>query len=134
MATQRYESLLGVYDADGGLLGEARYVIGRIRGTSHCGLCDITHSPVRRKREWNDLVNRFEAPINVAHRNELPANATADIAKMKLPVVVGLGADGRCICLLDAEALDSCSGSVADFEAALARALESPDDARSYNS
>ncbi len=126
MATHAFESLLGVYDADGGLLGEARYVLGKLRGTSHCGLCDITHSSVRRKKEWNALVNRFDAPIKVVHRNELPAGAAADIAKLRLPVVVGLTAEGGCRCLLSADALDSCAGSVADFEAALAKALAAP--------
>lgn len=126
MATHAFESLLGVYAADGGLLGEARYVLGKLRGTSHCGLCDITHSPVRRKREWNALVNRFEAPIEIVHRNELPAGAAAEITKLKLPVLVGLTADGTCTCLLDAEALDACAGSVTDFEAALANALAAP--------
>lgn len=42
--------LVGVYDADGGLLGEAAYVVGRLCGTRHCALCDITHSAVRRRR------------------------------------------------------------------------------------
>lgn len=129
MATQRYESLLGVYDADGGLLGEARYVVGKLRGTTHCGLCDITHSSVRPKKEWNDLVRRTDAPLKVVHRNELPAGAAADIGRMKLPVVVGMGRDGGCTCLLDADSLDACSGSVVDFEAALLRALDAPDGA-----
>lgn len=127
MATQRYASLLGVYDADGGLLGEARYVVGRLRGTTHCGLCDITHSPIRRKKEWNELVRRTDAPLKVVHRNELPAGAAADIGRMRLPVVVGIGLNGGCHCLLDADALDACAGSVTDFEAALLRALDAPD-------
>ena len=129
MATQRYDSLLGVYDADGGLLGEARYVVGKLRGTTHCGLCDITHSPIRRKKEWNDLVRRCDAPLKVVHRNELPAESAADIGRMKLPVVVGIGTDGGCTCVLDADALDACGGSVTDFEAALLGALDAPDGA-----
>ena len=47
--------LVGVYDANGGLLGEAAYVWGRLRGTTHCGLCDITHATVRRKAEWDRM-------------------------------------------------------------------------------
>ena len=48
--------LVGVYDADGGLRGEAAYLWGRLRGTTHCGLCDITHSSVRRKASWDRMV------------------------------------------------------------------------------
>ena len=33
----------GVYHADGGIIGELAYVWGKIRGTAHCALCDITH-------------------------------------------------------------------------------------------
>ena len=33
---------MGVYDADGGLLGELAYLTGRILGIAHCALCDIT--------------------------------------------------------------------------------------------
>ena len=57
--------LIGVYHADGGPIGEARYVLGRMLGTAHCGLCDITHSPVRRKPEWDR--------IGIEHLARLPA-------------------------------------------------------------
>ena len=68
--------VLGVYDADGGLRGEAAYVVGRLLGRRHCSLCDVTHSPVRRKPAWDALVRELEVPVRVAHRNELtPAEA-----------------------------------------------------------
>ena len=38
------ESIWGVYHADGGLLGELRYVMGVAFRGEHCSLCDITHS------------------------------------------------------------------------------------------
>ena len=54
--------IVGVYHADGGPIGEARYVIGKLLGTAHCALCDITHSPVRRKREWDRMVAELGLP------------------------------------------------------------------------
>ena len=50
----RYQELVGVYHADGSLLGEARYVVGKILGRAHCSLCDITHDMVRKDvlRKW----------------------------------------------------------------------------------
>jgi len=48
--------LIGVYDADGGLLGEAAYVWGKVRRTRHCALCDITHGRVQRRPEWDQMV------------------------------------------------------------------------------
>ena len=35
--------LVAVYHADGGVRGELSYVLGRLLGTAHCALCDITH-------------------------------------------------------------------------------------------
>lgn len=40
---------MGVYDADGGLLGELAYLTGRILGIAHCALCEITHGPAGEK-------------------------------------------------------------------------------------
>ena len=37
------ETLVGIFDADGGLRGELRYVIDKLAGRGHCALCDITH-------------------------------------------------------------------------------------------
>ena len=48
--TGRVGELVGVYHADGGLLGELRYAYGKVRGTAHCSLCDITHATVWRWR------------------------------------------------------------------------------------
>ena len=43
------KAIWGVYHADGGIVGELRYVFGKLRGTAHCALCDITHSYVSEK-------------------------------------------------------------------------------------
>ena len=37
------ESIWGVYHADGGLIGELKYVAGALFKGQHCSLCDITH-------------------------------------------------------------------------------------------
>lgn len=50
MTDQPIVRYTGIYNADGGLVGEVRYVVGHLLGTAECALCDITHSPVRRKR------------------------------------------------------------------------------------
>ena len=58
--------LVGVYNADGGVAGEVRYVVGHLLGRAHCSLCDITHSPVRRKRAWDRMVGRTGCPVPAA--------------------------------------------------------------------
>lgn len=109
----------GVYNADGGLVGEARYVIGHLLGTAECALCDITHSPVRRKPEWDRFVARLGVPFTVLHRNELDESLAAAIRGEPLPLVVGHHADGSVSVVLTAEQLGGMGGSVSAFEKAL---------------
>lgn len=106
---------LGVYDADGGLAGELRYVVGHLLGTAECALCDITHSPVRRKRTWDAMVAELDAPFDLRHRNELTDEETRALATMGLPVVAAELGDGSWVRLLDRDALDACGGDVGSF-------------------
>jgi hypothetical protein len=109
----------GIYNADGGIIGEARYVIGHLLGTTECALCDITHSPIRRKPEWDRFAARLSVPIVVLHRNELDDELAVAISAEVLPVVVAHHANGSIQVALDAERLAQLDGSVAMFETAL---------------
>ncbi len=115
--------IIGIYHADGGPIGEARYVLGKLLGRAHCSLCDITHSPVRRKPEWDAMIGRLGIHVQLLHRNELAADAARVTASTGTPVVLGQTASGGLAVLLDAEELEGMHGSIADFEAALRRAL-----------
>lgn len=115
--------LLGVYDADGGLAGELRYVVGHLLGTASCSLCDITHSPVRRKPEWDRMVASLGVPLEVVHRNELPDWARSAVATVKLPAVVARTSAGSVVEVLGRADLDACDGSVRAFRARLTEAL-----------
>jgi hypothetical protein len=113
---------LGVYDADGGLTGELRYVVGHLLGTAECALCDITHSPVRRKRSWDAMVAGLPVPFDLRHRNELTEAEQHGLAHMRLPVVAAEVTDGSYVELLGIDALRSCGGDVEAFAARLAEA------------
>ena len=110
--------LVGVYDADGGLLGEAAYVWGKVRGTRHCGLCDITHATVRRKAEWDRMAATLPVQVRLLHLNELDDDLRAAVATAGAPVVLAREDDGWRE-LLGAAELDEMAGSVAAFEAAV---------------
>ena len=112
--------LTGIYDADGGVRGELAYVVGRLRRTVHCGLCDITHSPVRRKREWDAMVAGLGVPFDLLHRNEQAMGSRFD---GPLPAVLA-EVDGERVMLLDPVSLDRAEGDVRAFRAALQSALE----------
>lgn len=111
--------LVGVYDADGGLLGEASYVVGKIAGRRHCALCDITHSAVRRRREWTAYAESLPVPFDVVHRNERTP-VVEQVSRGHEPCVVAEREDGTAVILLGADELESAADVTG-----MARALES---------
>ena len=110
-----------IYNADGGIVGEVRYVIGHLFGTAECALCDITHSPVRRKPEWDRMLARLDAPMTVLHRNEVDPRLLASIGTTQLPAVFAHHPDGTVTVALSAHQLSAMAGAVSAFEAALTR-------------
>lgn len=116
--------LVGVYHADGGLVGEARYVIGHLLGITHCALCDITHSPVRRKPAWDAMVARLGVPVRLVHRNEQAPDEVAASGE-GTPCVLARTADGTLQVLLGPDDLE-LGGSVEAFESAVRSRLGVP--------
>jgi hypothetical protein len=119
---QGLELIVGVYDADAGPLGETRFIIGKMLGRSKCSLCDITHSPTRRKPEWDAMIERLDVPVRLLHRNQVPDSAQSLWAEHGLPAVVGFSGRQPQLLLTAAE-LDDLDGSVSEFEAALRLAV-----------
>ncbi|UFN46329.1 hypothetical protein [Nocardioides okcheonensis] len=111
--------LVGVYDAEGSLMGELSYAWGKVRGTRHCGLCDITHARVRRKPEWDAMVARLPVPIRVLHLDELDDDLRAAVARTGAPVLLARDAGGDWREAMGAGALDDLGGSVHAFDAAV---------------
>ena len=112
---------IGVYHADGGLVGEAKYVLGHLLGRTHCSLCDITHSPVRRKKQWDACVDSLGVPFRLYHLNEMPADVAAMVATTGSPVVLARTATDL-VLMLGERQLDRLDGSVAAFAGELASA------------
>jgi hypothetical protein len=106
--------LLAIYDADGGLLGEARYVVGTLLGRASCSLCDITHGHrLRAKAEWDHLVADLGVPLEVLHRNEAD-----DLPIERLPCVLA-EVDGSWHTVLGPDELAACEGDVDRFAVSL---------------
>jgi len=116
--------LYGIYNADGGLVGEALYVIGHLLGLTSCSLCDITHSPIRRKPEWDAMVATLDIPLTVLHRNELTPELSDWVSSITLPAIVGKSKTGDFVLVLDAERLEQPAGSVSAFQTILVEALD----------
>lgn len=116
--------IIAIYHADGGPIGEAKYVLGKLLGRAHCSLCDITHSPVRRKPAWDAMVQRLGIPVQLLHLNELPPDVERFTAGSGTPVVLGRTASDGLVVLLDPDALELAHGSVERFEQALLASLQ----------
>ena len=112
--------LIGVYDADGGLRGEIAYLAGKLGG-HHCSLCDITHSPVRRRREWDAYASTLPVPFDLVHRNER-SRAVAEATEGREACVVGECDDGTIVFLLSNDDLTR-AGNVAGLASALDLAM-----------
>jgi len=105
--------LIGVYDADGGVLGELAYVWGKVRGTRHCSLCDITHGRLPwRRPEWDRMVADLGLTMDLLHLNEMPPEVRRAVAACGVPVVLALTTAGLRPLVVGAE-LDALDGSVA---------------------
>jgi hypothetical protein len=115
-------NLIGVYNADGGFKGELQYFFGHLIGTAECTLCDVTHSPIRRKPEWDKMVALLAADFSLGfsllHRNER-SEKVASATTGREPCVLGEYADGNLTMLLDSVDLKAVKGDVKKFEKVL---------------
>ena len=51
------QKIIGIYNANGSLLGEMRYVFDKVFLKKHCALCDITHGmSYKAKTTWLELM------------------------------------------------------------------------------
>lgn len=115
-------ALTGVYQADGSLRGELTYALGKLMGTAHCALCDITHAGVREKRGFAACREALPVPLRNVHLDERVPELL-QFTEGRTPCVVAHTSQGL-VLLLDAGALDGCRGSVTRFREELERAMD----------
>jgi hypothetical protein len=112
-------ALIGVYKADGGLVGEVSYFLGHLVGIKECSLCDITHSPIMKKKAFKEFEARLRAErgidIRLVHMNER-TEAELAASKGREPCVLLQYEDGSISMFLDYEELKAAGGRVNSFE------------------
>jgi hypothetical protein len=113
--------LIGVYDADGTVLGEVSYFVGARLGRAHCALCDITHGLVRERTEWRAARGDLPVEFVTYHRDDQPDDVRVAIGD-RLPAVVAETASGV-IVLLDGDDLEACGGDPQSLIAEVRRAV-----------
>lgn len=102
------DKLVGIYNANGGVLGEISYVAGKIAGSTHCALCDITHgmNPLGRK-EWKQSLQCLPLPIEMVHLNEMDARTRAAFAGVRPPAIMLLSSQQDRV-LVEADEVEAC--------------------------
>jgi len=111
--------LVGVYDADGTVLGEIRYWLGARLGRAHCALCDVSHGTFRRRPEWSAYLDTLPVPLHTFHRDDRPTDLDG---LGPAPLVAARTAAGARL-LLGPDDLEACAASVPAFAAALTGAV-----------
>jgi hypothetical protein len=119
MDQQTPTRLIGVYNADGGIVGELKYFFGHLIGVAKCELCDVTHSPIRRKASFDklasDLKAEFGLEMALKHLNER-TESEIRASSGKEPCVLAQYADGSLGMFLDRAELSMVNGDVGKFE------------------
>ena len=112
-------TLIGVYNADGGVLGELSYALGHLTGVRSCSLCDITHSPIKMKDAFKalqrELLEQHSIAVKMIHRNERNERETKASAGRE-PCLLLEHADQSISMFLDSAELKTFDGSVKSLE------------------
>ena len=109
-------NFVGIYNADGTILGEITYVVKKIAGRGSCALCDITHGWTGRRRDFDSTCSTAGIEWTLLHRDEATSEQLA--AAGSLPAVIS-NDDGRWKLVLGPNDLDECNGDPAALVARL---------------
>ncbi|MEY4991107.1 MAG: hypothetical protein RIS08_1333 [Actinomycetota bacterium] len=94
-------------------------VPGHLLGARECNLCDITHSPIRKRSEFKkfekQLLAEFGIEFRLVHMNERTDKELSASAGRE-PCVLLEHEDGSLSMFLDYVELKACYGRVSSFE------------------
>jgi hypothetical protein len=120
-------TLIGVYNADGGIVGELTYVFGHLIGVRSCSLCDISHSPIKKKSSFKELEQHLLSVhgilvkmIHLNERNEREQKASEG----QEPCMLLEYPDQSISMFLDSTDLKALSGSVSSLKRLITSRLD----------
>ena len=125
--TENRGTLIGVYNADGGLAGELSYVFGHLIGIRSCSLCDISHSPIKKKASFKELEQHLLEDhgiiVRMVHLNERNKREIK-ASEGREPCMLLEYPDQSISMFLDATDLKALSGSVKSLKKLITSRLD----------
>jgi len=115
------ETLLLVYDADSGLRAKLLDAVKKAVGREECALCEITYSPLGKRRAWTACEARLGLPVREVHRDEVPA--AWGIGRHALPCILLQSGAATPTVLLHRSAIQQCGGDLDVLETQVVHAL-----------
>ena len=120
-------TLIGVYNADGGIVGELSYVFGHLIGIRSCSLCDISHSPIKKKTSFKELeqhlLEEHGIVVRMVHLNERNEREQK-ASEGREPCMLLEYPDQSISMFLDATDLKALSGSVKSLKKLITSRLD----------
>ena len=102
-----------IYNAEGSIFGEIRYLYNKYIKDIKCSMCDITHNSFSEKSDWGKKCREFPFKIECLHLDELPSDIK-NIVKDNAPCVVAQTKSVNEIIIKNKE-LTSMNGDVNSF-------------------
>ena len=102
-----------IYNAEGSIFGEIRYLYNKYIKDIKCSMCEITHNSFSEKSEWEKKCIEFPFKIECLHLDELPIEFK-DIIKDNAPCVVAQKKSVNEVIIKNKE-LTSMNGDVDSF-------------------
>lgn len=115
------DGVILVYDGDSGVRAMLLDAVKKTIGREDCALCEITYSPIGKRRAWTKCASRLGVTVAEMHRDELPD--AWGITRAELPCVLARVQGRDPFVLVTRDEIGSCGGSVHALERALVAAL-----------
>ena len=102
-----------IYNAEGSIIGELKYLLLKYFYGFKCSMCEITHNSFSEKKEWRKLVSNSSYIIKAVHLDEQPDDLY-QFSIGKAPCVVGENSKGFKL-IFTSDELNSFKGDVQQF-------------------
>jgi hypothetical protein len=120
-------TLIGVYQIDGGIVGELKYFFGRLLGAKTCSLCHVSRSLIRKKPAFKALEEHLLAQhgilVRMIHPNERN-DRELKASGCREPCILLEYPDQSMSMFLDSTDLKALSGNVGSLAKLIASRLD----------